>query len=208
MVSIFLELTDVSSVFLDDDVYLGKRVLFESDLPISNATSLGFFTDDCIRDVTLCRDGVTWLLRFDVTLFNPFQAPRYFLFFQGVYVRQNFGLQFEIHVTNQSHSWSSLIDLIPDTYNVTLAFSFRHHLTVYFDGLVVGDTPPSTKTTDTSNDVEPSTEIWLGKIPDGIAAEGELNADVLVRELSLFEHELTSAEVESIPGNLFNTNYY
>ena len=177
---IFLELENSTKLF--DEGYVSPHYI-----------SLDSMESACIGDVTKCSHGVTWLLQFDVTSFHADDVtPLYLLTSPNIFVRQNFGFQFEVGLTNGSHQWLTSFDLLIGSSDVILLFSFLNDLYVYIDGFIVSEIAPPTE-------LGVQNKFWIfSEISVGSAkSSGKVN----VKEVLVFEEYFSASKIGSLQGN-------
>jgi len=118
-----------------------------TNIPRTTPITLGSFPYECVGNIDLCARGFTLSLWYNPDPGDSSIPHRYLLstggqsaVSEGIYIRQNYGKEFEIGVTSDAVQWTVMFYLVTGFWtNIGLTWSATSGLAVYVDGLPVGE---------------------------------------------------------------------
>ena len=148
------------------------------DVPLS----LGRYRHECVGNVALCDNGFTlslWLASPPQQTSDSGVAHRYYFssggqsqYSNGVYVRQNYGQEFEVGFAVDDRAWSvHELYIDPGAY-VNVVITWQTSLRVYVDGVMAGVDYAGRERVYVPSSVDPFPDLVIGAANDALMHMG------------------------------------
>lgn len=160
-------------MFLDDNQWT-------TNIPRSTPITLGSFPYECVGNINLCSRGFTLNLWYNPDPGDSNAPHRYLLstggqsaVSEGIYIRQNYGKEFEIGVASDTVQWTVTFHLLSGFWtNVGLTWSATSGLAVYVDGVPVGENSAGASRVFWKAQFNPFQDLVIGRANDDEGVDG------------------------------------